>query len=706
MHGSIISVIVAVLFGFQYQPIASHNLQPPLASSPIGMEHSLRADCLHPPNALVAENCLPGTDEWRQINSPTIQVYASTDSLNIGEKLDLFVDSTAPTFSLKIYRMGYYDGLGARLVQTVPELNGEHQPSCLRIDNSGLRTCSNWHVSYSTAIPMDWVSGVYAVFVKDSKTGASNQTVFTVRQDDRKSDMLYQMSVTTFQAYNNFAGKSIYSNNSGTCDTVANAPRAVKVSLNRPYNASSADPNYFFHTEYPMVRWLEQQGYDVTYSTNMDTHRSGKPGAHNALLDHKVFLSVGHDEYWSQQMRDAIIAARDAGVNIGFFGANTSYWRVRFEPDPITDEPDSVMVSYKTTESGQVDPSGIPTGTWRDSSGANQPENAVIGAMYHGYNLGVSFPLRLSSEYTSDSLFRHTGLQNMPPDTYLDVGTQVVGWEWDATYNNGFSPKGVQILARTPLIGSLPQDAGKFMTENLQQSFAEVTRYTAPSGAIVFAGGTIQWSRGYGITGANTIPPDPYITQITYNLFSDMGVKPASPDSTLILDGSNTPDLLLPIDKLKKVGFVRPPTIKDIQITEDGTNLQVNWNTDVETIGQVWYGTDANHINTNVGTDLIYSTNHNLVVYNLEQVQRYYFKVVAFNHDWGQTLSDAQSFTTSKASLIEDFSNIIQPTIQRGSCWLSANRNNSIFLGVMTVVFALMFIVRIMLRYQWRIFFP
>nr|MBA3869018.1 hypothetical protein [Anaerolineae bacterium] len=456
-YWSILSFIVATGFGFGFwhQP-GTLDTSLFITSTPqISTEQQLRADCVHPANAVVAENCLPGTDGWQLDNSLDIQIYASEDSVNVGDKLDFFVDAKVPNYSLDIYRIGYYGGLGARLIQSVPDLTSSQQPDCVRMDDSGLRTCSNWQVSYSLTVPLDWVSGIYIAQVKDSTSGVNNETVFVIRQDERKSDMLYQMSVTTFQAYNNYGGKSVYSENSATCDTVAEAPRAVKVSLNRPYGASFWDPNYFFHTEFPMVRWLEQQGYDVSYSTNMDTYRSGKPGAHNALLDHKVFLSVGHDEYWSQEMHDAVVAARDAGVHIGFFGANTSFWRIRFEADPITNEPDSVMVTYKSTESGNPDPSGQPTGTWRDPNGANTPENALIGEMYVGYNLSLYFPLRLSATDMSDPLFRHTGLQNMPPNTYLNVGAenQLLGWEWDTFVDNGLSPPNLKILAKSPVLG-------------------------------------------------------------------------------------------------------------------------------------------------------------------------------------------------------------------------------------------------------------
>ena len=68
-----------------------------------------------------------------------------------------------------------------------------------------------------------------------------------------------------------------------------------------------------------MLQWLEREGYDVSYATNVDVDDDP-----NLLLSHKAFLSVGHDEYWSWQMRDNVERARDAGVNLGFFSGNTS----------------------------------------------------------------------------------------------------------------------------------------------------------------------------------------------------------------------------------------------------------------------------------------------------------------------------------------------------------------------------------------------
>jgi hypothetical protein len=650
--------------------------------------------CSKPANSMVAENCLLGSDDWKQTNHTSpIRIYASSTSVDVGEKIGLFVDSPSGIFNLKVYRIGYYGGAGARLVDTVDGITGGAQPGCVRAEDTGLRTCSNWHESYSLEVPLDWKSGIYLAQVIQSATGAINQTVFVVREDNRKSTILYQMSATTFQAYNNFDGKSVYTVNSGVCYTVAGAPRAVKVSLNRPYNGSIDDANYFFRAEYPMVRWLEQQGYDVTYSTSLDTHRSGKPGAHNSLLDHKVFLSVGHDEYWSQQMHDAVIAARDAGVNIGFFTSNTAYWRIRFEDDPITHEPDSVMVTYKSTESGGPDPSGEPTGTWRDPLGANNPENAVTGIMYIGDNDKMYFPLRLSSEYTSDRLYRHTGLHNMPPNSYIDVGDQIVGWEWDSVADNGSSPQGLQILAETPVYGFMLRDAGRVGNGDLDGGTATVTRYTAPSGAIVFASSTIQWSWGLGAHGMEIVPADPYITQITYNILADMSAEPGSPTPNIILDGSDTPDPTLPTDKIKHDGDVKAPIISNLQSAVSDTSTVISWTTDVETTGQVWYGTQSDHIISPAAIDTGYSKDHSMVVKDLIPGTTYYLKVASTSRDWAYSISDETTFTIPAGSFIQRIRQGVDPLIKQGGCWVRANQTGAVIMGILGLAIVVLLVL-------------
>ncbi|MEZ4669883.1 MAG: DUF6605 domain-containing protein [Anaerolineae bacterium] len=680
---SICLVIISAILNEQYSVSASDEVL-------------LQNSCANPANPIVAENCQPGTPDWHLTNqSLNIQIYASRDSVNVGETLEFYIDSTARTVDVRVLRIGYYGAAGARLVHEYNGILGIHQPSCARAEDSGLRTCSNWKSNFSLTVPADWVSGVYMAQVTNSDTLEQDDTVFVVRQDDLSTQLLYQMSTTTFAAYNNYGGKSLYYVNSSTCDTVSNTPRAVKVSLNRPYNASMYDPNYFFRAEYPMVRWLEQQGYDVSYSTNMDTHQSGKFGTINHLLDHKVFMMVGHDEYWSQEMRDAITDARDAGVHIASFSGNTAFWKVRFEPDPLTGEPESVMVTYKSAESDVEDPSGISTSVWRDPNRVNLPENELLGTMYIGFNDTLLFPFRIESAYTQDRIYRHTGLQNLPPDTYVVIDENMIGWEWDAIVNNGFTPSGLQILAESPVYGSLMQDPAHTEDAHLGLALAQTVRYTAASGAIVFSGGTIQWSWGLGAHGTEIVDADPIISQMTYNLFADMGVEPTTPVSSLILDGSDTPATTIPEARIMQVGKTKPAVISNIQMLPAVDSVTVSWDTDKDTVGQVWFGSSTDRVVTPIVADTDYATHHSVIIPDLLPDHMVYISISTVTRDWEFTLSDSVQVTTLSAPLTTQIRNRIQPLVQTGACWVRANTVGSAVLTALGAFVVLSFVGRL-----------
>ncbi len=660
--------------------------------------------CANPPNPVVAENCLPGTADWITQNPiGDIWGYAATDSVHVGESLDLFVDTASATFDILVYRLGYYGGLGGRLVTSVTAVPGTRQPDCANAHDTGLTTCSRWRVSYTLPIPTDWVSGIYVARIVRPDTGGDNYVLFAVRRDDHDALIRFQQNVSTDQAYNNFGGRSTYSSSSGACLTVAAAPRAVKVSYNRPYNQTMADPNSFFRAAFPILRWLEQNGYDVTYSTTSDTHRAGQPGAKNELLDHAIFLSVGHDEYWSQEMRDAITAARDAGVHLGFFSANTAYWKMRMEADPLTGEPDSVLVTYKTAESGPPDPSGISTSTWRDPAGPDDPETSLLGVMYIGDNDSLYFPLRITSADVAHPIYRHTGLEAMPPDSYINVGDQVVGWEWDAVVDDGRTPENIEILARSPVYGMLLTDAGNSENGALSQAEAHTTRYIAPSGAIVFATGTIHWSWGLGSQAINAADPDPIIAQITYNVLADMGAQPATPADGLILDGSDAAPP--PLDPARFLPLDSPaPVISDVQAVVSGDSVTISWKTDIETIGQVWFGGRTGHVIFPMGESLDYTTEHSVTLSDLTTPRNFkvgpavftsadrYFRVTATSRAWQSSISDEGRFTVGAAPLSTQLRNTFTSAARPIRCFVVANPTLTGFIVILGALLAGLFI--------------
>ena len=185
--------------------------------------------------------------------------------------------------------------MGARQVATIQPSASlpQAQPACLRNATVGLLDCGNWSTSATWAVPASAVSGIYfAKLVReDLAVGAPEQAshiVFVVRDDSGGSELLFQTSDTTWQAYNWYGGQSTYEFNSL-------GARAYKVSYNRPFQTRQNVPiTWLFDGEYPMVRFLEANGYDVSYFTGVDSDRIG-----SEILEHKTFLSVGHDEYWS-----------------------------------------------------------------------------------------------------------------------------------------------------------------------------------------------------------------------------------------------------------------------------------------------------------------------------------------------------------------------------------------------------------------------
>ena len=282
---------------------------------------------------------------------------------------------------------------------TLPQI----QPTCLNDESgpTGLIDCGNWAVSASWAVPTTAVSGLYvAHLVRDDSGGSDNGSLipFVVRNDASHSDILFQTDDETWQAYNTYGGNSLYqcTTDDPQCPPPADAPYtgASKVSYNRPFN-TCANPNgdeqtyrsCFMYAEYPMIRFLEENGYDVSYTTGEDM---SQPGAASIIEQHKVYLTAGHDEYWSGQQRANVTAARDAGVNLAFFTGNESFWKTRWEPSiDGSNTPNRTLVTYKETHYNAItDPEDPPTwtGSWMDPrfsppADGGDPQNSLTGQL-------------------------------------------------------------------------------------------------------------------------------------------------------------------------------------------------------------------------------------------------------------------------------------------------------------------------------------
>jgi len=472
-------------------------------------------------NPIVVENHNLGTTNWNLSNSGSdavgqIKGYASAVSINKGESITFFVSvNPAQTFTIDVYRLGWYGGAGGRLMQHVDALQGTQQQTCPTDPTLGTIVCA-WNPSFTLAVPDTWTSGIFVALLANA-AGFQNYIVFVVRDDSRTADLLYQLGVNTLQAYNNWpndnsTGKSFYNYNSFGATTITGATRAAKISFDRPYRDDGSGGLFYWQLwDLYLIQWLEKNGYDVAYSTDLDTHLNG-----SRLLGFKGFMSTGHNEYWSKPMYDNVQAARDGGVNLAFFGANAVYWQVRYEPS-AAGVPNRILVCYKDSS---IDPVQGPTTTvrWRD---LNRPEQALMGVQFSDENGLQNFPYVVTN--SSSWVYGNTNFAD---------GSSVpgiVGYEWDRFDSNYPPPPAV--AGSWTLLGNSATvtDAGSADSSNS-------SIYQAQSGAWVFATGTMSWSSGLSAPGL----ADPSIQQATTNVLNRFIKGAASTSFTLTLTKSGT----------------------------------------------------------------------------------------------------------------------------------------------------------------------
>ena len=502
-----------------------------LSISAISATTAAAVPCQPGDNEVTCENRQPGNPEsqWDVSGggNPDIQGFATDISLDQGQTVHFKVDTAATAYHLDIYRMGYYAGDGARLVATVqPTGPPDVQPACLTDGPTGLTDCGNWTESASWAVPANAVSGIYfAKLVRDDVTAPGSHIFFIVRDDDGNSDLLFQTQDTTWEAYNQYGGNSLYVGGPGT-----NPGRAYKVSYNRPLTVRGPTPEDSpFNAEYPMVRWLERNGYDVSYFTGVDADRFGPE-----ILDHQTYLSVGHDEYWSAGQRANVTATRDLGVNLAFFSGNESFWKTRWENSIDGSNTDHrTLVSYKETHAGaKIDPTSAWTGTWRDVRGFNpegpNPENGLTGTMFR-VNSGTS-AIEVPAADGKMRLWRDTSIASLAPNTTATLTGDTLGYEWDEAPDNSVRPPGLVYNSSTTRNGvDVLQDNGSTFAPGTATHHLTLYRDTNGPGpdALVFGAGTIQWSWGLdGNHERGSSTEDPRMQQATVNLLADMEAQP------------------------------------------------------------------------------------------------------------------------------------------------------------------------------------
>jgi hypothetical protein len=500
----------------------------------------------------------PGDWEIEGIGDESIQGFATAISVNPGETESFKIKTNARNYNIRILRLGYYKGDGARVIQPAFKPSAslpQTQPECQHFESTGLIDCGNWSVSASWKVPSTAVSGLYMAELEREDTHGKSQIFFVVKNEESHAPIVLKTSDATWEAYNEYGGNSLYSCNS-ICPpgNPMGYKAAYSVSYNRPFDGSlnrdggKSDP---FYVEYQLMRWLEKEGYNITYLAQPDI--ASNPGL---LKNHKVFISSGHDEYWSASERSAVEAAREAGVNLAFFSGNEMFWKTRWGPSQAgTTTANRTLTTYKETHFNEpVDPEEpkVATSSWRDprftAGGAGRPENEVTGQLFL-VNEGSS-DIKVPGSFAKLRFWKNTQVEKLTPTQTLtlDPGGETLGYEWDVDADNGFRPAGRIPLSSTTVSGV--QTFKDYGTEVVEPSLAthSLSLYRAPSGALVFGAGTVQWAWGLENTNAwgnfftdpSENPPDRNMEQATVNLFAEMGAQPSTLQTGLVAATQST----------------------------------------------------------------------------------------------------------------------------------------------------------------------
>jgi len=465
-------------------------------------------------NPIVQENNLPGDSTWQEAvnadsyeTNPPISGYASATSVRPGSRIAFHVDVPAPAhYRVEIVRLGWYGGAGGRLMTCID--GSKVDPSCIddrasvtqptapRPDRFTGELDAGWRTTDELRVPASWVSGYYvAIFhlTTGNDSGQTNFAPFIVQApvgDD--AQILVQVPTNTWQAYNPWGGEDLYT-----------SPQAIKVSFNRPYAH-----RLLFKWEYPLVRFLERHGYDVSYATDDDVDRDP-----SILLHHRLDIVAGHSEYWTMAMRDGWDAARDSGVNLAFMGANTGYWQVRYQDHYRT------MVGYKQQLSDPVSNPELRTIMFR-SLLYPMPECELVGGAFKlsTWLSSGSRNYTVTAAGAADPWFAGSGLK---------AGTVIpgiVGYEMDTLVPG----------CHVPPLTTLLHFSGGPVQIGGPPAVADATRYRACSGAEVFNAGSLQFSlaldswRDPTLEPPNipvAIPPNPQLEHVMTSAINDMLVS-------------------------------------------------------------------------------------------------------------------------------------------------------------------------------------
>lgn len=463
---------------------------------------------------LIQENAKRGDLGWvvTSVQTPhTIEGFANQVSAVPGDELILYVNTTAPAFHVEVYRMGFYQGLGGRLITRSAEVPGIQQAAASFTPGINMIECQ-WKPSAAIKVDRSWPPGSYLLkLVGDRTSGEAVPQQYVplcIRDDSSIAAYVFQNSVTTWQAYNLWGNYSLYygQSSSGGSDF---ADRSRVVSFDRPYPQTWAQGSAdFFGNEFPVLYHMESLGLDMTYWTDVDLH--ARP---QLLAKHRCLMSMGHDEYWSTSMRSGTQNALNRGTNLAFLGANACYRHIRFQPSPFG--PNRYQVCYKDASEDPmngVDNAQV-TVNWQDPP-LNDPESTLIGDMYQ--SVGANSDLVI----TDASSWAFAGC-NLTDGQHLAMGVQ---GEFDRYVPSYPGPRNLDVLAHSPI------------TNQGSSNWSDISYYTLKGGGGVFASGSANFVGKLSNTTAfptNIVPAaipgvTDYLLRAMENVYGALGRVPAS----------------------------------------------------------------------------------------------------------------------------------------------------------------------------------
>ncbi|MCB0915436.1 MAG: hypothetical protein KDC23_07005 [Actinobacteria bacterium] len=411
--------------------------------------------------------------------------YLGASSLLPGDALTVHISADGPVV-VTPYRIGDYGGIGGAQVGPGASLTATRSPTAPQVDPAPLTTVAGWPET-TRLDTAGWPAGFYLVQV--AAEGTATNIPLVVRTADLTDKVVFIAGDLTWQAYNNWGGRSLYGGPGGF------SYRSFGVSFDRPYSSEWEIWNEF---DVPIVRTLEATGVPLGYTS------VGAVAVDPAsLLGSEGAISNGHDEYWTVSYRQALIAARDSGSDLAFLGANAGYWRVRLGPGPGGEN--RTVIGYKSAALDPLGGSAETTARFRDPP-QPMPEVEVLGQMYDCY------PSRGDATIIDPSFFLFSG-------TGTSAGSRIpglIGIESDRAFARPDTPRPIQVPA---LSETLCEDG---------VSWSTMTYYTTGNGAGVFATGTMNW--GPALAGADrgglTPESTAFTGTVTANLAKAMAAGP------------------------------------------------------------------------------------------------------------------------------------------------------------------------------------